>query len=212
MGTWNVKQDLTGQRFGRLTVIEEAGRNKSKKVLWRCVCDCGKETIVIAQQLTSGRTKSCGCLVHDVCKVVNVTHGMSGTRLHKIWCNIIDRCTNENSPSYKNYGGRGIKICNEWRRSFQSFYDWAMSHGYKENLTIDRVDNNGDYCPDNCRWTDKLTQANNTRNNHYIEYNGERHSTAEWARILNISYPALKHRIERGWTTEEAFSGKRNPK
>jgi hypothetical protein len=133
-------------------------------------------------------------------------HGGRKTRLYEIWYNMRQRCYNSNIESYKNYGGRGIIVCDEWKNDFVSFRDWALSNGYTESLTLDRIDVNKDYCPENCRWVSQLIQQNNRSNNHYITYNNQNKTLAEWARELNFTYKMLEHRINRGWTIEEAFT------
>ena len=193
--------DLTGNRYGRFTVVSRAANNKKGNAMWNCICDCGNTRTVLAYHLKSGHSKSCGCITK--------THGMFGTRLYKIWDGIKYRCHNSTSDNYNNYGARGITVCEEWRTNFQSFYDWAMSHGYSEDLTIDRIDVNGNYEPDNCRWANEITQHNNTRTNRFITYNGETHTIAEWSRIQNINYYTLVARINRyGWSIEKALTNK----
>jgi hypothetical protein len=198
--------DLTGQQFNRLTVIERAENYVSpkgvKQTQWLCQCECGNTVIVTAQKLKSGSTKSCGCYIHD--KVTK--HGMWKSRIYSIWRNIKCRCNNPNATHYDCYGGRGITVCNEWRQSFQAFYDWAMANGYKDGLTIDRIDNNKGYSPDNCRWVSMKMQSNNTRATHIIEFNGERHSISEWAEKLEINKNTLSNRILRGWNIEKALT------
>lgn len=138
---------------------------------------------------------------------MNYKHGLKHTRLYAIWCGIKYRCYNKNHSRYEDYGGRGITVCDQWKNDFKSFYDWAMSNGYSDDLTIDRIDNDGNYEPSNCRWADDLTQANNSRHCHEIEFNGETHSISEWARITGISRTTLNSRIfQYGWTTEEALT------
>lgn len=197
--------DLTGQRFGRLTVIEYVG-TVNQKAKWLCKCDCGNEKIVSTKCLRNGETKSCGCYHKDRASVANLTHGKTNSRLYITWNNIKNRCYRTSRKDYKNYGGRGITVCEEWRNSFQAFYEWAMANGYREDLTIDRINVNGNYEPSNCRWVDLKTQANNTRRNHYITYKGETHTIAEWSDITGISIAALVHRIERGWSVEEMLT------
>lgn len=134
-------------------------------------------------------------------------HGLKKTRLYSIWSQMKNRCFNQNAERYSDYGGRGITVCDEWKDDFKAFYDWSMSNGYSDNLTIDRINNDGNYEPSNCRWVDVLTQVNNSRHNHMIEYCGESHSMSEWSRILNIPYYLLRNRINvYGWDIEKAFT------
>lgn len=137
----------------------------------------------------------------------NYNHGMTRTRLYRIWQAMKTRCYNQNFTHYKHYGGRGISICDEWLNDFQAFYDWSMSHGYSDDLTIDRIDNDGNYEPSNCRWATKEQQVNNCRHCHYITFNGETHSLSEWSKILNISRAVLNNRINKyGYSVERAFT------
>jgi len=159
--------DLTGQRFNRLTVLCR-GKNQGRSTTWYCQCDCGNRTTVQACALKKGTTKSCGCYTKDRVREMNTTHGLSKERLYHIWASIIDRCCNPQHPYYKDYGGRGIKICEEWRHDYQAFHDWAYANGYDEaapkwKCTIDRIDVDGDYRPENCRWVDMKTQRHNRR-------------------------------------------------
>lgn len=147
--------DLTGKRFGKLTVLHR-GVN-GKKVQWVCKCDCGKVTTVQGINLTNGHTRSCGCLISES----NTKHGQWNTRLYRIYHAMKQRCYNSNCAPFPHYGGRGITICPEWKNDFQAFHDWAMSHGYSDELTIDRIDVNGNYEPGNCRWTTKTWQSFN---------------------------------------------------
>lgn len=199
--------DLAGKKFGRLTVIKRIYNNKNA-TYWLCKCECGKEKIIRGTSLTSNNTKSCGCLLRDKAKLTkNIKHGKSNTRIYKIYCGIKKRCYCKTAKNYYLYGARNIKMCEKWLESFENFYNWAVNNGYQDNLTIDRIDTNGNYCPENCRWVDMKTQANNTRRNHYIEYNGIKHSIAEWSRILEINYGTLKSRIKYGWSLERIFNG-----
>ena len=164
-------KDLTGQRFGRLVVIERAGSyvspdRKQTHSLWICVCDCGNITTTRGGLLRNGTTKSCGCLSRDVAREYNTKHGMAKTRLYAIWAGMKNRCSHPSHKSYYRYGGKGITVCDEWENDFQAFYEWAIANGYDENAprgqcTIDRIDNDKGYSPDNCRWVDHKTQCNN---------------------------------------------------
>lgn len=157
--------DISGMKFGRLTAIKNAG-SKNQRRMWECLCDCGNKCIVCESALTSGNTKSCGCIAKELLISRNTVHGKCGTRLYKTWRNMKTRCYNKNCVEYSCYGGRGIKVCDEWLNDFSVFYDWAMEHGYDDNLTIDRIDNDKNYCPENCCW---ITRSENIRKRN-VEY------------------------------------------
>ena len=152
--------DLEGQRFGRLVVIEVVGK-QGCETTWFCRCDCGETKIATGGNLRSGRTKSCGCLLSEKSRERRLSHGHSGERLHRIWKNMKTRCYNSKSPNYKYWGARGIAICPEWRSSFEAFRQWAVQNGYSDDLSIDRINNDGNYEPSNCRWVNMITQNNN---------------------------------------------------
>ena len=205
MGRPRKNTTVPGVRYGKLTTRELYGYKKGQE-LWICDCDCGKETVVAVSNLINGHTKSCGCIVNDGHS--NYRHGLRQTRLYNIHTKIKQRCFNENDKNYYNYGKRGITICDEWcgKNGFINFYNWAMENGYDDDLSIDRIDVDGNYCPDNCRWTDMETQQNNRRNNRCIEYNGRIHTISEWAKIKNIPYERLRTRIKNGWSIEKALN------
>lgn len=192
--------DLTGKTFNRLTVIKRVYRNNSKKVYWKCRCVCGKETTVESSKLKGGYTKSCGCLNNENRnRHINelTTHNMSNSKLFEVWCSMRRRCENRKDKAYKWYGAKGVKVCDEWQGEggFQNFYNWSIKNGYKENLSIDRIDFNGNYEPSNCRWITQKEQCNNTSRNIYIDYRGERKTLSELCEMYNLKYGIMHHRI-----------------
>lgn len=199
--------NLVGEKFGILTVIERAANDKYGRAMWTCKCQCGNEVIVHGDSLRRGLTKSCGCNRSNLIKLNNTKHGEFGTRLYNIWGKMKHRCNNPNNKSYKNYGGRGITVCNEWAKDFRTFYNWAMANGYSEEMTIDRIDVNGNYEPSNCRWSTMKEQCNNKRNNLLITYKNETKTLEKWVEELGINYNLTWQRIYRDkWTVDRAFS------
>lgn len=191
-----------GDRFARLEVLGLSDkRDKSRSYYYICKCDCGNIVEVRKDSLFNGRIKSCGCFTKDRM----TKHKKCNTRLYHIRNGMINRCENLNSKDYKNYGARGISVCPEWRNSFESFYRWALENGYADNLTIDRIDNNGNYEPSNCRWVDIKTQSRNTRNNHLYTYKGETKTVSEWSEITGIRHDTLLYRIKHNFTEEKIF-------
>lgn len=185
-------ENLVGKRFGRLTVIRFV-EAKSENRYWECKCDCGNTIVRNTHHLKA--IKSCGCLALET----RTKHNMSHSRLYGIWQNMKDRCFNTNNDRFNLYGGRGIQVCDDWL-DFNKFKLWALANDYSDNLTLDRIDVNGNYEPSNCRWTTRLTQSNNTRQNRHIVINGEDRTMAEWARIYGINYQTLQFRLKKGMT------------
>lgn len=198
--------DIVGKKFNKLLVLEldhiKPHPNPTKGVFYyyKCQCECGNTTVTRRERIIGGETKSCGCINKRT-----TTHGLSNTRLFRIWSGIKDRCNNSNSPEYNRYGGRGIKICQEWQDNFMNFYNWAISNGYADNLTIDRIDVNGDYCPENCRWATSSEQANNRRNNRIVEYQGQKYTLKQLSVKYNINWHTLSGRLEANWSIEDAL-------
>ena len=206
------KLDIANKRFGKLTVLEMCDyRDKHRKTLWKCRCDCGKELVVNGSALTSGNTKSCGCVHKEFMRNLSAKHNESKSKLFQVWQSMKQRCSNKNSKSYKNYGGRGIRVCQEWCNDYIVFKTWAIENGYKEGLSIDRINNNGNYEPSNCRWTTRKVQNSNPTRTHYIEYNGKIYTMKELSNLLGINYHTFANRIlTYKWTIEEAIKGVRN--
>lgn len=186
-----------GQKIARLKLVKQIPVSRGKS--WQCLCDCGNKLKVKESLIRDGSVKSCGCLLREYRSIGNITHNLSNTRLNKIYQGMKNRCYLKTSVSYKNYGGRGIKICNEWLgiNGFVNFYKWALTSGYKDELTIDRIDNNGNYEPNNCRWITVLEQQNNTRTNRWFEYKDEKLTLSQIARKYNINISTLSHRLKK---------------
>lgn len=173
--------------------------------MWLCQCECGNQVTVFGDNLKKGASHSCGCLRVDVLHDLKSTHGESNTKLYGVWLSMKRRCDLPTSTYYKDYGARGIRVCEEWQQNYESFRDWSCANGYAEGLTIDRIDNNKDYSPDNCRWVDRVVQANNRRSNHPITWNGETHNITEWSRILGRNPKTVFSRIYSGDSVEQAL-------
>lgn len=200
-----VVKRLEGQRFGRLVAVEEVGRTNNGNAKWLCKCDCGGQKVVASYALRTGRTQSCGCIKAEQ-NHAQGTHHETNSPIYRLWTGIKTRCYNQKEFHYPNYGGRGITVCDEWKGNYEVFRDWCLENGYRKGLTIDRIDVNGDYCPENCRFATQKVQQNNRTNNRLISYNGETHTMAEWADILGMRYGQLEHRINRGWDVHSAFT------
>ena len=188
----------------RLAVICRAENRKNGTVRWQCQCSCGSTVVADGTKLRSGKIKSCGCYS----KERKFKHGETcvNSRLYRIWNNMKRRCYCETTPCYKNYGARGICVCDEWRENFVAFKCWALANGYTDDLTIEREDGDGNYEPSNCHWATMKEQENNTRHNRFIEYGGETKTIQQWAEHLGIKRPTLQARLDKGWSIERAFT------
>lgn len=181
--------DLRGKRFGRLTVLNDKYIRKNNATYWKCQCDCGNQKLISSGNLMQGKTKSCGCLQHKDYEV--------DKRLVTIFKGMRQRCYYPKHKGYKRYGGRGIKICDEWLNDRTKFYRWSLENGYRNDLTIDRIDNNGNYEPTNCRWVSIKEQENNRTNNHKITINGQMRTIAQWAEMYGITHQGFYDRCKR---------------
>ena len=204
-----IKHDLTGLVFGRLTALEPIEqRSKHGYVQWLCRCECGNNSVIVPSgQLLSGNTRSCGCLGREAIikrnkSTAKYPESDRKSRLYSIWGGMIARTTYESQEAYKNYGGRGISLCDEWRTDFTTFRDWSLKNGYGDELSIDRIDNNRGYTPDNCKWSTRKEQNNNQRSNILLTHAGETHTAAQWAEIMGISKDCIYKRIQRGYSVD----------
>lgn len=194
-----------GQKFNKLTAIKFSHRNKYHQSFWFFKCDCGIERAINVQSVKYGDTKSCGCLKKIMCGK-NIKHGMSKTKTWKSWRSMKERCLNKNAPNYKNYGGRGIAICQEWLGG-EGFENFFKDMGERpKGKSLDRIDNNGNYCKSNCRYATQKEQSSNTRVNHFLTYEGKTQTMKQWAEELGINYITLFGRIKKGWSVEKALT------
>jgi hypothetical protein len=202
--------DLTGRIFGRLTCIGKVG-SRNGHMLWNCQCACGRESIVTTGNLNIGHTQSCGCLQKDRSRKSKLVHGKyhdengNRSKLYHVWDSMKQRCNNPNNKSYMDYGGKGVKVCSDWN-DYKTFYDWAISNGYQEGLTIERINNTEGYKPSNCKWIKKSMQASNRRNNHYLSFRGKKMTVTEWGNELGINPKNILTRLRRGWSVERALT------
>lgn len=202
--------DIVGQKFGNWTVLsfshKERVSSKEYKNYYICKCKCGTIRKVMRSNLLKGISTSCGCLQRKKTSEHNATHGQSSKRIYAIWQNMKERCYRTKRHNYSNYGGRGIAVCDEWKNDFQAFYDWAMANGYKEDLTIDRINVNGNYEPNNCRWVTQEIQRLNKTTTKYITYKNETKPLMVWCQELGLNYHKIIERLNKlGWSTERAF-------
>lgn len=197
-------RNLVGMKFGRLYVIEREGTDYPVK--FRCKCDCGNEKIILSASLIGGNTTSCGCFRKEQALKATKKHGMWRSRMYNCWLNMKQRCYYEKSKFYKDYGGRGITVCDEWKNSFEAFYEWSMENGYNDKLTIDRIDVNGNYEPSNCRWATRKEQQLNRRTNVLHTLNGVTMAESQWCEKLGGEETLIISRLKRGWTIEEALT------
>lgn len=202
--------DLTGEKFGRLTVMKADYTDKNYRLFWRCVCSCGNVHSVRGDQLKSGSSKSCGCLNSELVKIRALKKSAEGRvkdeRLYNIWQGMRQRCYDENAMEYHRYGARGIAVCNKWLNSYSEFKKWSLRNGYHENLSIDRKDNDGNYEPENCKWSTPKQQANNRRNSIFITYEGETKTLAQWSEKTKIAYSCLYRRYKSDWPVKKMLT------
>ena len=196
------KYNIVGKKFGRLLVLNQFVKNKTRYA--HCKCDCGNEVDVKCYHLKIGKTKSCGCLLKEK---YNEMGKISKGILYPVWNAMKQRCYNPKQNCYNRYGGRGISVCKEWF-DYNKFEEWSFNNGYKKGLTIDRIDVNGNYCPENCRWATKKEQARNTRNNRFIIFDGIKKPVVYWCELFDLSYYAVIYRLNNGWDINKALKTK----
>lgn len=198
--------NLIGLRFGRLVVQRLDHYNDRHVPYWECQCDCGKTHIVCGTSLTRGYTRSCGCFHDEMARNRATKHGDTHTGLYYVWQSMLKRCSDLHNKNYKNYGGRGIAVCLDWH-DYKEFRSWALKTGYKKGLSIDRIDNNGNYCPENCRWATRSQQNDNTRRTIKIKYHNKTQSLTAWCKELGLKRDTIYARIHSyGWPIQKAFN------
>lgn len=201
---------LLGKKFGRLTVVKKLD-SRNYHVHWLCECVCGNFAEVSTGRLNAGQTKSCGCLQKERAAEAKKTHGLyfdengKRSKLYRVWGHMNERCSSPTSNAYEDYGGRGIRVCKEWK-DYKTFHEWAISNGYKEGLSIERVDNDGNYEPSNCKWIPISKQASNRRNIRYLTLNGRERSLLEWSEEFGLDPSNVRTRLKRGWSVERALT------
>ena len=208
-----VRENLIGRTFGHWTVLSQAedyitpssGQHRRR---WVCQCDCDNKTIqnILEDSLLKGKSCQCKECANKIIGEKNKKHNGSRTRLYQIWRDMKKRCYNSNDKEFHNYGGRGISICEQWRNSYAYFMEWALKNGYTDDLTIERIDVNQNYCPENCIWASQKVQQNNKRTNHLLTYNNETHTIAEWSDITGLNFAVIYARIKYGWSVEQTLT------
>lgn len=204
--------DLSGQRFGRLLCLSMAGRSPSRCLVWLCQCDCGGLTEVPSSRLLSDHTQSCGCLQRESASKsgqARRTHGAltddsALLGAYRTWAHMKGRCANPNESSFHNYGARGVRVVDKWL-TFEGFWE-DMGPTYQPGLTLDRIDNNGHYEPENCRWASRRTQCNNKRTNHLLAFRGQKQTLSEWGMLLGLNPRTIQSRLRAGWSAEKALT------
>ena len=201
-------KDMIGVKCGRLTVMAFDHKDGRGEAYWRCRCECGNEKVVSGNKLRTGNTKSCGCMQKEHrLEGFHKSHGMTETKLYTTWLNMRSRCNKPDNIMYQYYGGRGIRVCQEWNDAFEPFMEWAISHGYEEGLSIDRINVDGNYEPDNCRWVTKKAQYFNRTDNHLLTAFGKTQTIKEWADETGIKYDTIERRVNAyGWSAEKAVT------
>lgn len=196
--------DIINKKYNFLIVKKYVGKGKYGQSLFECLCDCQNKSIVDYSSLINGKTKSCGCYKKRIMSERSKKHNMYGTKIYWIWSSMIQRCINQNNKKYKNYGKRGIKVFNEWRHFNNYYNDFGKYH--KPGLQMDRIDNNGNYCKENCRWTTPLVQANNRTDNRVITYCGKTKNLTQWGRVFNLSHSKIRYRLNNGYSLDKVFN------
>lgn len=198
-------KDLAGQRFGRLVALGFVGTDNGRKAKWLCKCDCGPFIVTLGESLTKGRTVSCGCFRREKTIEKNFRHGLSNSPEYITWNGIKARCENPNEAAYANYGGRGVRMCARWRHNFGKFLD-DMGPKPGPEYSIERIDNNGNYEPDNCKWATRQEQNDNSRHNHLVEFQGQTRTMSQWSRLIGVNVGTLFNRLRTGWSIEDALT------
>lgn len=201
------RRDLTGNRYGRLVVIGPGPKTVSGRTAWRCLCDCGQEASIALSALHGGLTKSCGCFRREHSKSMNQSHGRSQTSEYHVWAGVVQRCNNPKNQAFHNYGGRGIRVCEQWA-TFEGFYaDMGASNG----LTLERMNNDGNYEPANCKWATRKEQNSNRRDNVFLEHAGLRLTLTQWSEKMHIALGTIQKRLKLGWSTRDTLEAAVRP-